>query len=347
MKAVVLQAGNRVAIEDVAAPTLIANHDIIVKVTCAAICGSDIHALQGLLPGVSPGIVIGHEFVGIVDEVGTGVRRFKKGDRVTVAAATWCGTCPFCRRGEFQYCLNGGVWGGGEIFGKGLPGAQAEYVRVPYADNCVEPIPDNVVDEEAVFVGDVFSTGFHAAHEGQIKAGDTVVVFGCGPIGLAALISAWQFGAGRVIAVDMVDNRLQVARTLGAETLDVRQGSVVGTIMDMTEGFGADVVIEAVGNPQALQVALKVVRRGGQVSVVGLFSTAVEIPLNELVYKGVSIHMGLGNLGRMPALMNLLSRKRFDLKPLVTHEFPLLEAKDAYQVFAEQKEKCIKVLLKP
>ena len=347
MKAVVLQEGNRVAVENVAAPTLIENHDIIVKVTCAAICGSDIHALHGLLPGVSPGIVIGHEFVGVVDEVGVGVRRFKKGDRVAVAAATWCGTCPFCRRGEFQYCLNGGVWGGGEIFGKGLPGAQADYVRVPYADNCVESIPDNVADEEAVFVGDVFSTGFHAAHEGRIKAGDTVVVFGCGPIGMAALISAWQFGAGRVIAVDMMDNRLQVARTLRAETLDVRQGSVVEAIMEMTEGFGADVVIEAVGNPQALQQALKVVRRGGQMSVVGLFSTAVEIPLNELVYKGVNIHMGLGNLGRMPALMNLLSRKRVDLKPLITHEFPLLEAEAAYQVFAEQKEKCIKVMLKP
>jgi alcohol dehydrogenase len=347
MNAVVLQEGNRIAIENVPDPTLVDNQDIIVKVTCAAICGSDIHAMHGVLPGVNPGIVIGHEFVGIVDAAGTDVRRFKVGDRVAVAAATWCGTCSFCRRGEFQYCLNGGVWGGGEIFGKGLAGAQAEYVRVPYADNCVEPIPDNVTDEEAVFVGDVFSTGFHAAYEGQIKVGDTVVVFGCGPIGLAALISAWQFGASRVIGIDMMENRLQVARTLGAETVDARQGSVVESIREMTGGFGADVVIEAVGNPQALQQALKVVRRGGRMSVVGLFSTAVEIPLNELVYHGVNIYMGLGNLGRMSALMRLLSRRRVDLKCLVTHEFPLLDAEAAYWLFAEQKEDCIKVLLKP
>ena len=225
-----------------------------------------------------------------------------------------------------QYCVNGGVWGGGEIFGRGLPGAQAPYIRVAFADNCLVPIPDNVPDEQAVFVGDVFSTGFHAAHEGNIAAGDTVVIFGCGPIGLGALVSAWQFGPKRVIAVDVLENRLELARHYGARVVDAKSVDVVGDIIALTGGEGADVAIEAIGAPPAFLQALKSVRRGGTVSVVGLFPAPVEFPVHELSFYGVKIAMGLGNLTRMAKLMGLLETGRVDLAPLATHTFSLDDA---------------------
>ncbi|MHB8766553.1 MAG: alcohol dehydrogenase catalytic domain-containing protein, partial [Deferrisomatales bacterium] len=187
MKAVVLQPGHRLAVEEVPEPRLEAPGDLIVRVTATTICGSDLHIVHGQIPGIAPGTVIGHEFVGVVEEVGAQVTRFRPGDRVAPPATVWCGYCPECGRGEVQHCRNGGVWAGGELFGKGLPGAQAAYVRVPRADAFVNAIPDGVTDEQAIFVGDVLGTGYHAAREGGIEPGDTVAVFGCGPIGLGAI----------------------------------------------------------------------------------------------------------------------------------------------------------------
>jgi alcohol dehydrogenase len=347
VKAVVLQAGNKLALEDVPKPQIKAPGDLIVRVTAAAICGSDLHAIHGMLPGVGPGTIMGHEFVGVVEEVGSGVTRFKSGDRVAATPATWCGTCIPCRRGEFQHCANGGVWGGGEIFGRGLGGAQADFIRVVYGDNCLCPIPDGVPDEQAVFVGDVFGTGFSAAYDGHIKVGDTVVVYGCGPIGLGAVISAWQFGPKRVLAADMLENRLTLARAFGAETIDARTVSVPEAVREMTGGEGADVVIEAIGSPQSFLAALSTVRRGGTVSVVGLFPGPVEFPLQQLCFYGIKISMGLGNLSRMRELMGLVETKRVDLAPLATNVFPLDKVTEAYDLFEGHKELCMKVLLKP
>lgn len=347
MKAVVLQTGNQFAVEEVPEPKLQKNNDVIIKVTKAAICGSDIHAKHGLIPGIAPGTVIGHEFVGVVEEVGSDVTRFKPGDRVDAPAATWCGICPACKRDEVQYCVNGGVWGGGEIFGKGLAGAQTSYVRVPYADTCLTPIPDNVSDDQAVFVGDVFSTGYHAAYQGHIQTGDIVVIFGCGPIGLGALVSAWQFGPRQVLTVDMLDNRLALAKHYGATIIDGREGNVVERIREATDGGGADVAIEAIGNTDTFQQALKSVRRGGMVSVVGLFPAPVEFPLQELAFYGIRLSMGLASLSRMSRLMGLLESGRVDLTPLVTHTFALDNALDAYDLFENRKDQCLKVLLEP
>jgi len=347
MKAVVLQAGNKFALEEIPKPELKGNGDVIVKVTTAAICGSDVHAKHGLIPGYTPGTIMGHEFVGVVDEVGPNVINFKPGDRVSAAAATWCGTCPACKRGEVQYCSHGGVWGGGEIFGPGLPGAHTSYIRVPNADNCLVSIPDNVADEQAVFVGDVLSTGYHAAREGHIQTGDRVAVFGCGPIGLGALISAWQFGPKEVFAVDMLDNRLAVAKEYGATALDGRDTDVVERIREATHGEGVDVAIEAIGNPHAFEQALKSVRRGGTVSVVGLFPAPVEFPIHQLSFYGVKVSMGLGNLCHMNQLMGLLECGRVNLSRLATHVFSLDKAIEAYDLFEFHREKCIKVLLKP
>jgi len=347
MRAVVLQAGNQFGLEDVPEPEILKNDDVIVRVTTAAICGSDVHAKHGLIPGIPVGTVMGHEFVGEIAEVGADVSRFKAGDRVAVPAGCFCGHCPACRRGEVQYCTNGGVWGGGELFGPGLGGAQTAYVRVPFADVCLTPIPDNVPDEQAVFVGDVFSTGYHAASEGHIRAGDTVVVFGCGPIGLGALVSAWQFGPKQVLAVDMLENRLALADQYGAKILDARQGNVVDQIREITGGLGADVAIEAIGNPVTFEQAVRSVRRGGTVSVVGLFPVPVEFPIHELGFYSIKISMGLASVAHMNRLMGLVESGRVDLGPFTTHAFPLEDAMEAYNLFENYKDQCLKVLLKP
>jgi alcohol dehydrogenase len=347
MKAVVLQPDHQLAIEDVKEPQLTHPNDVIVNVTTAAICGSDIHTKHGMIPGVDPGTIIGHEFVGIVGETGTGVTRFKPGDRVAAPAGTWCGNCPACKSKEVQNCLYGRVWGGGEIFGKGLAGAQTSYVCVPNADVILSPIPSTVPDEQAIFVGDVFSTGYHAAAEGRIKTGDTVVVFGCGPIGLGALVAAWQFGPKQIFAVDMMDNRLALARHYGATPIHAEKDQVLEQIKAATNGLGADVAIEAVGNPNAFAQAIKSVRRGGKISVVGLFPNAVPLPIQELVYYGIQISMGLGNLSRMDKLMGLIETGRVDLRPLATHRFALEDALEAYDLFENHKDQCIKVLLTP
>lgn len=347
MKAVVLQPDHQFSLEEVEEPKLVHPDDVIVKVTTTTICGSDVHAKHGVIPGIQPGTVIGHEFVGVIAETGTGVERFKPGDRVAVPPATWCGNCPTCKRKEVQYCPHGGIWGAGDIFGKGLAGAQAHYVRVPHADVILTAIPANVTDEQAVFVGDVFSTGYHAAFEGRIETGDTVVIFGCGPIGLGALVAAWQFGPRQVFAVDMLDNRLALAGHYGARAIHGARDQVVEQIQAATDGQGADVVIEAAGNPDAFAQALRTVRRAGRVSVVGLFSDAVQLPIQELVYYGVQISMGLGNLSRVDKLMGLVETGRVDLTPLATHSFSLEEAMEAYDLFENHKDQCVKVLLKP
>jgi alcohol dehydrogenase len=347
MKAVVLKEKGQLALEDVPEPQLKENSDVIVRVTTAAICGSDIHIKHGLVPGVAPGTIMGHEFMGVIDRTGSEVTRFKPGDRVAVPAAVWCGICPACRRGEVEYCANGGVWGGGELFSLKLSGVQTVAVRVPFADVCLTSIPDSVPDEQAVFVGDVFSTGYHAAHEGHITIGDSVVIFGCGPIGLTALVSARQFGPKQVLAIDRLPNRLALAKHFGGLPIDASKGPVVEQIQRATGGAGADVVIEAVGSQETFLDALRSVRRGGAVSVVGLFPGPVDFPLHELVLSGLRLSMGLGNLSRMNQLMALIESGRVDLSPLVTHTFALDDALEAYDLFENHKEKCIKVVLKP
>lgn len=346
MKAVVLKPGHQLALEEVPKPVLDGPGQILVRVTTSAICGSDLHIKYGEIP-IKPGTVIGHEFVGVVEEVAPDVRLHKPGDRVDVAAGLWCGSCPSCLRGEVQTCQAGGVWGGGFFKGRPLSGAQTEYVQVPNADMCAVTIPDNVSDEQAILVGDVFSTGYHAVAAGGVRTADTVVVFGCGPIGLAAVASAGLFGPGRIYAVDMMANRLALAEKLGAIPIDASKVDPAGTILGATKMYGADVAIEAVGQPAAFNQALSSLRRGGSLSVVGLFAKSVELALPILGLYGVRISMGLGNLSRMRQLMEMLSLGRVDLSSLCTHTFPLSQAMEAYDLFENHKDQCIKVMLKP
>ncbi len=347
MLAVVLQPEQRLKLEQVPEPVLRGPDEVLVRVSAAAICASDLHAKHGLIPGIKTGTVMGHEFVGVVEQAGAAVTRFKPGDRVAAPAAVWCGVCPDCRRGDVQHCRQGGIWGAGEIYGPGLDGAQTCLVRAPFADQCLCPIPDNVPDEQAVFVGDVLSTGYHAASQANIRAGDLVVVLGCGPVGLAAIICAWLFGPRQVLAVDTMANRLELARRYGATPLDARAGGLAEQVAQASGGAGADAVIEAIGNPDTFLQALKLVRRGGSVSVVGMFSSKVEFPLGRMAAHGLKLSMGLGSLAHMDRLMDLLACGRLDLAPLVTHVFSLEQAIEAYDLFENHKDQCLKVLLKP
>lgn len=346
MLGVVLKPGHELALEEVPKPSLDGPGQMLVKVTTSAICGSDLHIKYGEIP-VLPGTTIGHEFVGVVEEVSSDVRLFKPGDRVDVAAGLWCGCCPPCRRGQVQTCQVSGIWGGGMFKGRPLPGAQTEYVQVFNADMCAIPIPDNVSDEQAILVGDVFSTGYHAVVEAEVGTGDTLAIFGCGPIGLAAVASAGLFGLKKIFALDLLPNRLALAEELGAEPIDASDDGAVNQILAATGMHGVDAAIEAAGLPVSFNQAITSLRRGGTLSVVGLFPSPVELNLPVLGLSGVRIHMGLANLSYMSQLMELLATGRVDLSGLTTHTFPLSQAMEAYDLFENQKDKCIKVMLKP
>lgn len=346
MLGVMLKPEHQLALEEVPKPGINGPGQILVKVTTTAICGSDLHIKYGEIP-IVPGTVIGHEFVGVVEEAAPDVRLFKPGDRVDVPACLWCGCCPACLRGQVQYCEVGGIWGGGFFQGRALGGAQTEYMLVPNADMCAMPIPDNVSDEQAILVGDVLGTGYHAVLEGNIGPGDTVAVFGCGPVGLCALATAQLYSPARVFAVDVLPNRLALAEQFGAEPIDASQVDVVSDILSKTDMNGVDVAIEAAGLTSCFLQGLNMLRRGGTLSVVGLFAEQVELNLPILGLSGVRISVGLGNLGHMRMLMNLIAKGRLNLAPLTTHSFKLSEAMEAYELFEYHKDKCIKVMLKP
>ena len=340
MKAVRVWPGRGVEVVDVPRPAIQEPTDAILRITAAAICGSDIHAKNGHIPGIKPGSILGHEFVGVVEEVGPAVRRLRPGDRVTAPPAFWCGSCPECRRGEPHHCRYGGV------YGEHVQGAQAEYLRLINADITASRIPDSVSDEEAVLVPDVFQTGFHAAYEARVSPGDTVVIYGVGPIGIGAVISSLIMGASRVYAVDLVPFRLQVAKEYGAVPIDAREEDPVEVVRRDT-GVGADAAIEAAGSTAALSNAVRSVRRGGRVSVVGLFHEPFVLPMQDLSFYGITISAGLAHIGRVDQLMRLVEDGRVRLSRLITHRFPLERAPEAYEVAEKRKDEVLKVLLKP
>ncbi len=348
MKAVVLADGNRVEVAEVPDARIQRSTDALVRMTVAAICMTDVHIKNGHIPGIAPGTVIGHEFVGVVEEVGSAVTSVKPGDRVDSIPAVSCGVCPACRAATPQNCPELSMYGGGEAMAPmGNDGVQAELVRVPLADLALYAIPDNVPDEQGVLIGDMLSTGYHAANEARIQTGDAVVVSGCGPVGLCAILAAWQFGPRQVFAIDMFDNRLAVAEQFGAVPIDLRAGDPVEQVLAATGGRGADAVLEASGSSKAFQSATRMIRRFGTISCVGLFDEPVEFSINQLIYHGVKVVMSLGNLSHVPRLMDLAKYGRVDVSPIATHTFALDEAVAAYDLFENHKDQCLKVLLKP
>jgi alcohol dehydrogenase len=346
VKAVVYEDVRQVTVSDVPDPTIVEPGDAIVRVTRAAICGSDLHFYTGKAP-LSPGDTIGHEGVGVVDAVGSEVKRFHPGDRVVLAFDVVCGDCWFCRRGQTSLCEHFRNLGAGP-FGGGLGGAQAELVRMPYADTNLLPVPQGMEDERALFVGDILTTGFYGAAIAGIQPGDTVAVVGAGPVGFFCAQAALLHDPKEVQVLDMEPDRLALVEGVGAVPINVREQNPQMAVCGRTEGRGADVVIEAVGSVPGFETAIEVVRRGGTVTVVGMFvSESVAVPLGVYWIRALDIRFA----GICPThawwdqAMAAVEEGRIDPLPIISHRLPLDDAAKGYELF--EARQATKVVLTP
>lgn len=351
MRANVFYGKNDIRVEDVKKPHA-GFGEAVIRVTLTTICGTDLHILRGEYP-VASGLVIGHEPVGVIEELGEGVQGYEPGDRVLVGAITPCGQCRACLSGHGSQCGHGEGYEaiGGWRFGNTINGAQAEYLLVPYAQANLAKIPDDLTDEQVVLLADIASTGFGGAEAGQIKIGDSVVVFAQGPIGLCATAGAKLLGASFVIGIDGDDQRLAMSKRMGADvTLDYRNVDVVEEVKRLTGG-GADVAIEALGTQQTFESSLRCLRPAGILSSLGVYSGKLQIPY-EAFAAGLGDHKLVttlcpGGKERMRRLMEVVRHGRVDFTPLLTHTFPLERIRDAYEMFAERQDGVLKVAIKP
>lgn len=394
MKAVTWHGKEDIRIDTHPDPEIQEANDIIIKVTSTAICGSDLHLYGGYMPEMREGDIIGHEPMGEVVEVGSAITKFKKGDRVVVPFTISCGHCWFCEHDLYSHCDNtnpdaekaalimgqapAGLFGYSHLMG-GYPGGQAEYMRVPYANVGPIKVPDSLSDDQALFLSDIFPTGYMAAENADIQRGDTVAIWGCGPVGQFCIQSAWMMGAERVIAIDMVPERLEMARTQGrAETIDTSQQNVYDTLMEMTGGRGPDRGIDAVGSeshavgglmeraihavdsikqaakleqdrPQVLREAIKCVRKGGTLSVPGVYIGMIDtFPMGTVMNKGLTIKTGQTHVQHyLPRLLQKIETGEIDPSFVITHTVGLDQAPEMYETFRDKKDGCIKVVLKP
>ncbi|MCA1855223.1 NAD(P)-dependent alcohol dehydrogenase [Massilia oculi] len=348
MKAAVFTGPGRIALERKPVPHA-GPGEAVVKVSMTTICGTDVHILKGEYP-VAPGLTVGHEPVGTIAELGPGVEGYTLGQRVVVGAITPCGQCHPCLEGHQSQC--GGHAIGGWRFGNTIDGCQAEYVRVPFAMANLAPVPDGLSDEQVLMCPDIMSTGFGGAENGAIRIGDTVAVFAQGPIGLCATAGARLRGASRIIAVDSVPARLEMARRLGADhVIDYRSTDPVEAILELTDGQGADVTIEALGVQQTFESCLRALRPGGTLSSLGVYSGKLSLPVDAFA-AGLGDHhlvttLCPGGKHRMRRLMDIVASGRVDLRPLVTHRFPLDRIEEAYELFANQRDGVLKVAIVP
>lgn len=332
MKALVFHGPGSCAWEDVADPDVTEASDAVVRVDAVTICGTDLHILKGDVPEVRPGTVLGHEAVGEVVEVGSEVRAFRPGDRVLVSCISSCGRCRYCRTGRYGQCRGGGGW----ILGHLIDGTQAEYVRVPFADLSLHPVPGAVDGEQAVLLADIFPTAYEiGVQSGRVRPSDTVVVVGAGPVGLAAVATAQLYSPERIIAVDLAPARLDAAKRLGADAVAAADEGPEQLVADLTDGLGADVVIEAVGLPDTFEMCLRMVRPGGHVANVGVHGRPATLHLEDLWSRNVTISTGLVDTRSTPTLLRMLAAGRLPAaSSLVTHTFPLDAMEEAYDVFA-------------
>jgi alcohol dehydrogenase len=345
VKALTFQGEGDVKIVDVPKPSINGSGDALLKVTLGAVCGSDLHILHGHTP-MNLGAVLGHEFVGVVEDVGAEVKRFKPGDRVVSSFFTSCGHCALCRKGWFNQCVEKGTFGHGDYFG-GLGGGQAEYVVVPNADHTMEDIPAGMTDEQAIFVGDILATGFFGAERAEIKPGDVVAVVGAGPVGLMATMCAQLFGPARVFVIDMVDSRLEVAQELGGIPINAKQVHPVQAIEAATGGTGADASIECVGQLSAVDTAIRCVRGGGTISMVGVPSANLgDFPYMRLWLKSLTFRAGWCNVQRyMRPLLDLIAAGRLAPDRIISHRMRLDDAAEAYRMFDARE--ATKIVLTP
>jgi threonine dehydrogenase-like Zn-dependent dehydrogenase len=348
MHALTFHGIENIRYESVSDPKIQTPSDVIVKVHLAGICGSDLHVYHGREKGLDAGTVMGHEFVGEIFKLGKAVRKFKRGDLVFSPFTTNCGRCFYCQKGLTCRCVSGQLYGWVQK-GRGLHGAQAEYVRVPLADATLLTVPKKVLPEEALLLGDVLSTGYFCADMAEIKSDGIYAIIGCGPVGLMAIIGARELGAGKIYAIDTIHERLTLAAHFGAIPLDYRQDDPVAYIRNETEGRGADAVLEVVGSPAAAKMAINLVRPGGIISVVGVHNEEhFAFSPNDAYDKNLTY-----KVGRCPAryymerLIPLVQKKKYDLTSIISHRLPLAEGVRGYKIFAEKLEGCTKVVVKP
>lgn len=388
MRAVTWCGRHNVHVENVPEPKILNPRDAILRVRAAGICGSDLHLYDGFIPAMKKGDILGHETLGEVVDVGSEVHRVRAGDRVVAAFTISCGQCWFCRNQQFSLCDNSnpkawmtqklygqpiaGMYGYSHMLG-GYAGGQAEYLRVPFADVGLLKLPDELTDEQCLFLSDIFPTGYQAAENADVKPGDTVAVWGCGPVGLFAIRSAYLLGAERVIGIDAVPARLEVARKSGAETIDYSQHDVYNQLMPLTGGRGPDACIDAVGleahgwsadalydrvktsmmlatdQGHVLRQMITCCRKGGTLSIPGVYGAVMDkFPIGAAFNKSLTFRMGQTHVQKyMKPLLERIRRGEIDPTFVITHRMSLDQAPEAYRMFHEKREDCIKIVLKP
>ena len=344
MRAVTFHAPGDVRVEERADPVPEADDDAVVRVEATGICGSDLHIYHGRVQ-IEPGFVIGHEYVGTVVAAGDGVTEVRVGDRVLGTYCTACGGCFFCRRAEYHKCDDGRVFGHGATLGS-LQGAQAEFVLVPHANLTLRHVPEGVSDDAALFAGDVAGTAYHAIADGGFEPGASVAVLGLGPVGLCSVQVARAAGASLVVAVDTVEERLRVAETLGATPVHLTEGDPRAAVKKLTEGRGVDRSVDAVGHPDALDLACRLARKAGTVSVIGVYAERVEVHLGGVWIKALTLRTGHANvIGHLDRVLAMIASGALDPTPLVTHHMSLDEAPEAYAVY--DRREALKIVLAP
>jgi 2-desacetyl-2-hydroxyethyl bacteriochlorophyllide A dehydrogenase len=344
MQAVTFQAPGEVRIEERPEPEPSARDDAVVRVEATGVCGSDLHIYHGRVV-IEPGFTLGHEFVGTVVAAGDGVTGVAEGDRVLGCYCSACGKCFFCRRGDFHECDEGRVFGHGKALGS-LQGAQAEQVLVPHANLTLRRVPDGMPDETALFAGDVMGTGWHAVDQAGIRPGDSAAVLGLGPVGLCAVQAAKAAGAARVIAIDSVEERLGVASGFGADPVHLTEGDPRGAVKSATEGRGVDAAIDAVGHPDALELACRLTRKAGTVVAIGVYAERVQVHMGIVWIKALTLRTGQANvIGHVDRVLAMMAGGVLDPTPLVTHHMKLADASEAYAVY--DRREALKIVMTP
>ena len=344
MKALVFHGPENLALEERPKPNIIQSTDAIVRITTTTICGTDLHILKGDVPAITPGRILGHEGVGIVEEVGASVADFHTGDKVLISLISSCGRCSFCKKGMYSHCRVGG-W----LLGNSIDGTQAEYVRIPFADTGLYLLPPDIDDEAAVMLSCILPTGLECgALCGQVKPGDIVAIVGAGPVGLAALLAAQLYSPAGIIMIDIDDNRLEAARSLGAtEIVNSSDGNGAERVMALTHAAGVDVAIEAVGIPPAFDICQAIIAPGGHIANMGVHGAPVDLHLERLWSSNITLTTRLVDAGTTPMLLRMVQSGRIDAKKLVSHRFELTEIIKAYDIFANAaKEHAFKVVIR-
>ncbi len=331
MRALVYHGPGRKAWEEVQKPQVHDDTDAIVRVDAVTICGTDLHILKGDVPAVTDGRILGHEAVGTVESVGSGVKTVKAGDRVLVSCITSCGTCRYCREGLGGQCLGGGGW----ILGHKINGTQAEYVRVPFADLSTYQVPVGVTDEEILMLADILPTGYEVGVlNGRVRPGNVVAVVGSGPVGLSAIMGSRLYSPSHVVAIDLADSRLEAAKQFGADvTVNNRSQDPLGVVRALTDGLGADITIEAVGVPATFELAVALSRPGGRIANIGVHGEPATLHLEEQWIRNITITTGLVDAYSTPTLLRLLTAHQIDASRFITHHFGLTDVLEAYEVF--------------